>query len=266
MSGAKSRFVIDRRSVLGGGAAAAALGALPTRLAWGQSAKTLRAGITGYNVINTLDPGKASLIPEFYVIWAIYNGLVKFDAKMNVVPDLAESFRVTDDGTLEIKLRPGIKFQDGSPCTTDDVKFSLERILDEKFASPNRSKVSAIDKIAIVDPLTLRISTKEPFAPLLTFLANARTGTQILPRKIVEAAQGDDFGKKPIGTGAYMLKDWRPGERVTLAAFDGYFGGKPKIASVDLPLIAEESSGVTALLGGQIDLTSTAPFADVTTL
>ncbi len=266
MSGAKSRFIVDRRSVLGGAAAATALGALPTRLAWGQGAKTLRAGITGYNVINTLDPGKASLIPEFYVIWAIYNGLVKFDAKMNVVPDLAESFNMTDDGTLEIKLRSGVKFQDGSSCTTDDVKFSLERILDEKFASPNRSKVSAIDKIAIVDPLTLRISTKEPFAPLLTFLANARTGTQILPRKIVEAAQGDDFGKKPIGTGAYMLKDWRPGERVTLAAFDGYFGGKPKIGTVDLPLIAEESSGVTALLGSQIDLTSTAPFADVPTL
>ncbi len=94
MSGAKSRFIVDRRSVLGGAAAATALGALPTRLAWGQGAKTLRAGITGYNVINTLDPGKASLIPEFYVIWAIYNGLVKFDAKMNIVPDLAESFKV----------------------------------------------------------------------------------------------------------------------------------------------------------------------------
>jgi peptide/nickel transport system substrate-binding protein len=185
---------------------------------------------------------------------------------MNIVPDLAESFKVADDGTLEVKLRRGIKFQDGSACTADDVKFSFERILDDKFASPNRSKVSAIDKIEIVDPLTLRIATKEPFAPLLTFLANARTGTQILPRAAVQAAPGDDFGKKPIGTGAYMLKDWRPGERVTLAAFDGYFGGKPKIASIDLPLIAEESSGVTALLGGQIDLTSTAPFADVPTL
>ena len=97
------------------------------------------------------------------------------------------------------------------------------------------------------------------------FLANARTGTQILPRKGVGAA-GDDFGKKPIGTGAYSLKDWVPGERVSLSAFPGYFGGAPKIATVDMPLIAEESSGVTALLGGQIDLTSTAPFADIPNL
>ncbi len=267
MAHARGPMAIGRRTVLGGAAAATALSAFPgARLAWGQAGKTLRAGIAGYNVINTLDPGKASLIPEFYVIWAIYNGLVKFDAKMNIVPDLAESFKLAENGALEIKLRSGIRFHDGSACTTDDVKFSLERILDEKFASPNRSKVSAIDKIEIVDPLTLRIATKEPFAPLLTFLANARTGTQILPRAAVQAAAGDDFGKKPIGTGAYMLKDWRPGERVQLAAFDGYFAGKPKIAAVDMPLIAEESSGVTALLGGQIDLTSTAPFADVPTL
>ena len=132
---------IRRRTVLRGGAAiaATALGTGPglfpggARLALAQGAKTLRAGIAGYNVINTLDPGKASLIPEFYVIWALYNGLVKFDAKMNIVPDLAESFKVTGDGTLEIKLRQGIKFHDGSSCTADDVKFSIERILDEKF-------------------------------------------------------------------------------------------------------------------------------------
>jgi peptide/nickel transport system substrate-binding protein len=258
---------LDRRTLLGGALAAGAIGAFPgADLAWGEPGKTLRAGIAGYNVINTLDPGKASLIPEFYVIWAIFNGLVKFDGKMNIVPDLAESYKHADNGVLEIKLRPGVKFHDGSTCTTEDVKFSLERILDEKFASPNRSKVSAIDKIEIVDPLTLRLATKEPFAPLLTFLANARTGTQILPRTVVQAATADAFGKKPIGTGGYMLKDWRPGERVTLAAFDNYFGGTPKISMVDMPLIAEESSGVTALLGGQIDITSNAPFADVPTL
>ena len=243
---ARDPSIVGRRAVLGGVAAAAGLAALPeSRLAWAQSGKTLRAGIAGYNVINTLDPGKASLIPEFYVIWALYNALVKFDGKMNIVPDLAETYKVAEDGTLEIKLRPNIKFHDGSACTTDDVKFSLERILDEKFASPNRSKVSAVDKIEIVDPLTLRLHTKEPFAPLLTFLANARTGTQILPRAAVQAAPGDDFGKKPIGTGAYMLKEWRPGERLSLAAFDGYFAGAPKIATVDMPLIAEESSGVS---------------------
>lgn len=253
----------SRRGALSLGAGAVLAGGLPPRGLLAQDATTLRAGITGYNVVNTLDPGKATLIPEFYLVWAIYNALLKFDAKMNPVPDLAESFSTLDNG-LEFKLRQGVRFQDGSPLTSDDVKFTIERLLDDGFASANKSKVSSVDRVEVPDPLTVRIITKEAFAPLLTFLANARTGTQILSRKAVGAAA--DFGKAPVGTGGYMLKEWRPGERLVLTAFDGYFLGKPKVASVAVPLIAEESSGVTALLGGQIDLTSTAPFADIPTL
>lgn len=258
--------IFQRREFLAGSASLLAATQLPfSTRALAQAGSTLRAGITGYNVINTLDPGKASLIPEFYVIWALYNGLMKLDAKAEPVPDLAESLKVVDNNTLEFKLRRGVKFQDGSDLTSDDVKFTLERLLDDKVASPNKSKVSALDRVEVPDAMTVRLVTKEPFAPLLTFLSNARTGTQILPRKAVTAA-GEDFGKKPVGTGAYALKDWRPGERVVLSAFPGYFGGAPSIETVDMPLIAEESSGVTALLGGQIDLTSTAPFADIPNL
>ncbi len=123
-----------RALLLGGSATAAIAGGWPTAaLAQGS---TLRAGITGYNVINTLDPGKATLIPEFYVIWGLYNALMKFDAKMNPVPDLAESVRASDDGALEFKLRPGVRFHDGSDLTSDDVKFTIERLLDPEQKSP----------------------------------------------------------------------------------------------------------------------------------
>jgi peptide/nickel transport system substrate-binding protein len=260
---------VDRRTVLGAGAALAAAGTMPTW--WPPSAYAaagiLRAGITGYNVINTLDPGKHSLIPEAYLIWALFNSLVKFNAKMEVVPDLAESFSTKGADTLEFKLRRGVKFHDGSELTADDVKFTIERLLDEKFASPNKGKVSAVKEIKIVDPYTVQMTTKQAFAPLLAFLTNARTGTQIVPRKVVETVGEEAFGKAPVGTGAYKLKEWKPNESVTLVAHDGYFvSGQPSLAVVTVPLIAEESSGVTALKGGQIDLTSTAPFADVPTL
>ncbi|MEZ5843642.1 MAG: ABC transporter substrate-binding protein [Hyphomicrobiaceae bacterium] len=257
------RTLVGRRELLTASAAALAATQLPP-WAWAQAGATLRAGITGYNVINTLDPGKASLIPEFYVIWGLYNALMKLDANTNPVVDLAESLKA-DGNTLEFKLRKGVKFHDGSDFTADDVKFTLERLLDGKFASPNKSKVSALSAIEVPDPFTVRLTTKEAFAPLLTFLANARTGTQIVSRKAVAAA-GDGFVKRPVGTGAFSLKDWVPGERLALQAFPGYFGGAPKIAAVSIPLIAEESSGVTALLGGNIDLTSTAPFADIPNL
>lgn len=260
---------IRRRTVLGAGAVLATASAMPAWLTQPARAAsgTLRAGITGYNVINTLDPGKHSLIPEAYVIWALFNGLLKFNAKMEVVPDLAESFAVKDSTTLGFKLRKGVKFHDGSEMTADDVKFTIERLQSEKYVSPNKGKVSEVQEVKILDPYSLEIVTKRAFAPLLAFLTNARTGTQIVPRKVVEAVGDDAFGRQPVGTGAFKIKDWKANESVTLMAHDGYFvSGQPSLSTVEIPLIAEESSGVTALKGGQIDLTSTAPFADVPTL
>ena len=100
------------------------------------SENLLRAAIAGFSVINTLDPAKASLLSEYYVLWAAFNGLLKFDFNMQIVPDLAEEFHVVDSTTLEFRLRRGVKFQDGSDLTSDDVKFSLERLADEAPASP----------------------------------------------------------------------------------------------------------------------------------
>ena len=81
----------------------------------------------------------------------------------------------------------------------------------------------------------------------------SRTGTQIVPKKVVEAVGDEAFGKNPVGTGAYKLKAWRANESVTLAAHEGYFvPGQPSVATIEIPLIAEESSGVTALKGGQM--------------
>jgi len=251
-----------RREVFRAGTAIAASSLLPPP-ALAAADATIRAGITGYDVVNTLDPAYAALIPEYYLIWAVYNALLKFNADMQPVPDLAESFKVAENGGLEFKLRQGVKFHDGSTMTSDDVKFSFERLLDDKAPSPNKSKVSAISAIDTPDPLTVRLQTKEPFAPLLTFLANARTGTQVVPRKVVQA-DPTGFGRKPCGTGAYMLKTWNPNQALRFAAHTEYFvPGLPTIGTVDVPLIAEETSGVTALLGHQVDLTSTAPFADV---
>lgn len=259
-----SQRQIGRRRLLQGAGSMAILagfGIDPTAAA--AATGRLRAAITGYNALNTLDPGKATLIPEFYVIWSLYNGLLKFDEKMQIVPDLAESYATRDDGSLEFKLRSGVKFHDGSVLTADDVKFSIERILDKSFASPNRAKVAAVEKIEVIDDLTLRIYTSKPFAPLLTFLTNARTGTQIVSRKAVEAAGPEAFGRAPVGTGPYKLASWDAGTGLKLTAHADYFGGKPAIETVEIPLISEEASGVTAILGGLADLTSTAPAADV---
>lgn len=258
---------ISRRRVLQGISALPIAGSfsLSARAAWAQTS-TLTAAITGYSVINSLDPAKASLIPEFYVIWGLFNGLMKFDDDMNVVPDLAETVTPLDGGGYEFKLKSGVKFHDGSELTAEDVKFTLDRVMAEETASPNAGKLSRVSSVEVVDPLTVRILTEGAYAPLLTFLTNARTGTQIISKAAFEAMGEEAFSRAPVGTGAFSVSDWRAGEGLTLTAHADYFEGAPSFETVEVPLIAEEASGVTALQGGQIDMTSTAPAADVSVL
>ena len=255
-----------RRAVLRVGVAGTTLALLPAWAGRAQPAAcdTLRAGITGYNVINTLDPGQATLIPESYVIWGMFNCLLKFDEGMNIVPDLAESFESVSPTVLRFKLRQGVTFHDGQEMTSADVRFTLERLKSEEFASPHKSKFEPITEIRTPDDYTVEIETAEPFAPMLSYLTNTRTGSQIVPKHLLENGTPEDFATNPVGTGPFKLQAYEPGASVTLVAHDGYFeDGLPMVQTVEIPLIAEESAGVTALLGGSIDVTSTAPFADI---
>jgi len=255
----------NRRQVLLTGFAAGALAHVPFWAGQAQAAcANLRAGITGYNVINTLDPGKASLIPEFYVIWGVFNTLLKFNDKMEIVPDLAESWTSKSPTLWEFTLRKGVKFHDGQPLTAEDVKFTLERVKDEAFGSPHKSKFDVVSEVRVIDDHRLEIETSKPFAPLLGYLTNTRTGSQIVPKHILESGSAEEFAAKPVGSGPFRLTAFNPGASLRLEAFEDYFvEGQPMVGGVDIPLIAEESAGVTALLGGSIDVTSTAPFADV---
>jgi peptide/nickel transport system substrate-binding protein len=265
--------LIDRRTFLkltGMAAGAAAAGTMwPANQVFAAAPKyggDLRAAITGWSVVNTLDPAKAGLNSEFQILWGMFNCLVRFDQDMNIVPDLAKSWETPDDRTYLFHLHQGIKFHDGNECTADDVKFSLERVMDPATASPHKAKLERVEKITAVDKYTAKIVTKEAFAPLLTYLGNARTGTQIVSRKAVEK-YGDDFMSNPVGTGPFQFVEWKPGEGVYTKKFKDYFmKGLPYLDGVDFLLIPEESTGTTGILGGDIDVTSTALFSDVSVL
>jgi len=239
-----------------------------SKMAWAaQDCSTLRAGIAGYSVVNVLDPAKASLIPEFYVIWALFNCLLKFNEKMELVGDLAESWEHTSPTLWRFKLRDGVTFHDGAPMTAEDVKFTLDRVRAKDGDSPHKDKFASISDIRVVDPLTVEIEMAEPFAPLLSYLANARTGSQIVPKHLLDGGDERSFADRPVGTGAYKFVSHQPNVEIVLEGHSGYFvPDQPFIPNVTMPLIPEEASGVTALLGGAIDLTSTAPFADVPNL
>ena len=220
----------------------------------------------GFTVHRTFDPALVGLIGESQIIWTMFNCLVRFDGNMNIVPDLAQSWTTPNDTTYRFKLYPGIKFHDGEDCTAEDVVYSLERVRNPATGSPNQGKLSEVSEIKAVDKLTVEIKTKRPFAPLLSYLCNARTGTQIVSRKAVEKL-GADFGKKPVGTGPFKMVDWKPGEKVEFAKHDQYFmKGLPYLDRVTEYLIAEESTATNAILSGDVDLVSTLLFSDVKSL
>lgn len=261
----KTRMTIGRRDLLKVGVSGLALSMCPL---WVREAAadcgTLNAGITGFNTINTLDPAHATLIPEYYVLWGVFNSLLKFDSEMRIVPDLAESYEVVSPMLLRFRLRQGVKFHDGVEMTAEDVKFTIERIKAEETGSPHRSKFDAVREVRVIDPYTVEVETDDPFAPLLSYFTNTRNGSQIVPKHLLENGASEDFMTSPVGTGPFRIVGFERGVSVRLEAFPDYFeAGKPAPAAVNIPLIAEESAGVTALLGGTIDITSTAPFADI---
>jgi peptide/nickel transport system substrate-binding protein len=258
---------LGRRSLLAGAAGVVAVEAAGGlgRLAHAApaSGQTLRAAMAGFSVINTLDPGKASVNPECYIIWGMFNTLVKFNAKMEIVPDLATSWTNPDPTAWVFTLRKGVKFHDGSEMTAEDVVFTFQRIADEKFGSPVHKKMEPITSVTAIDPYTVRIQTNAPFAPLLTYLTNTRTSTQIVCKKAVLAMGDAQYARTPVGTGPWKLTDWKPNEQLTFAAHTEYFEpGLPRCGILQVQLIRDDESAVNALLAGGLDFDNAVPYGD----
>lgn len=203
-----------------------------------------------------LDPIKAQDVYTANAMRQIYNNLVKMNTKMEIQPDLAESWENPDTKTWIFHLRKGVKFHNGEELTAKDVKFSIERILDPKAASPGKRLVNEVEDITVVDPYTLKIVTKSSFAPLLTNLT--RYEMAIVNEKAVTEA-GDDYANHPVGTGPFMFKEHHNGDKVTLDRFDGYFEGPAKIAQVVYRAIPEDATRAIELESGGVDISCNFP-------
>ena len=209
--------------------------------------------------ISTLDPHKAADAYSANVMRQVYNALVQPDPNMEFKGDLAESWENPDDLTWLFHLRKGVLFHNGEEFTADDVKFTLERMLDPKTASPGVTHIREVDKVEVVDRYTVRIVTKAPYAPLISNLG--RYEMCMLNEKAVREA-GEDYGRHPVGTGPFMLDVWRPGDRVELKKFDKYFEGMPKVDRMVFRGIPEEATRVIELESGGVDICIDLPAQD----
>ncbi|MTI14040.1 glutathione ABC transporter substrate-binding protein [Sansalvadorimonas verongulae] len=196
----------------------------------------------------TLDPHTTNDNASSRVAAQIYSQLVEADEDMNIVPGLAASWTIVDEKTTDFKLRQGVKFHNGEELKASDVKFTLERMI----ASPTVAHITnAIDTIEVLDDYNVRITTKEPFGPLLHHLTH--TASSILNEKAVLEA-GANYGQNPIGTGPYKFTDWAAGDRINLTAFGDYYDGKQSIENVVFRNIVEGTNRAIALETGEVDI------------
>jgi peptide/nickel transport system substrate-binding protein len=184
----------------------------------GHAQTTLRIGLA--EDPDVLDPSIARTYVGRIVFASICDKLFDIDEKLNIVPQLALSHETSANGKeVTIKLRGGVKFQDGEPFDAEAAKFSLDRhlTLPTSFRKP---ELAALDHVDVVDPLTIRLVLKTPYSPLIAQLTD-RAGMMVSPRAAKEA--GDKFGLHPVCAGPYKFVERVQQDRIVLEKFADYW-------------------------------------------
>ena len=201
---------------------------------------------------DVLDPSLARTYVGRIVFASICDKLFDIDQKLNVVPQLALCHETSEDGkTVTIKLRPNVKFHDGEKFDAEAAKFSLERHLTMQ-GSFRRPELAAIDKIEVVDPLTIKLNLKAPFSPLIAQLTD-RAGMMVSPKAAKEA--GDKFGLKPVCAGPYKFVERVQQDRIVVEKFADYWNkDNVQIDKITYLPIVDSTVRLANLRSGGLDL------------
>ena len=219
----------------------------------------------------TLDPALTSDTTSAGVVVEIFSGLVALNTDLQLVPDIAESWKISGDGLVyTFKLLPNVKFHDGKPVTAHDFKWSIERAANPDTASPVADtylndivgaldvfdgKTDEISGIQVIDDYTLQITID---APKAYFLAKLTYPTAyVVDRENVEAG-GRSWADQPNGTGAFKLKEYRIGERIVLERNDNYYREPANLDTVLLNLAGGQSMAMYE--NDEIDITGVSLF------
>ena len=192
----------------------------------------------------TLDPALITDVIGGGIAAKIFNGLVRFNENLDVVPDLARSWRLAPDQlTYTFHLRRDVRFSNNRKVTAEDVRYSFERVLTPGTKAPLTwvldkiegagaflaGKATRISGIRVENDHTLVLKLEKPFGPFLSLLA--MTTAYVVPREEVERL-GQDFGTHPVGSGPYVLTEWKHGQHLKLTAREDYFEGRPKLNGI----------------------------------
>jgi peptide/nickel transport system substrate-binding protein len=199
------------------------------------------------------DPSTAPpQITPFGMLYAIHDALVRPYPGFKMGPSLAESWKESPDGkTYEFKLRAGLKFHNGDPVTTEDVKFSFERY---KGAGAKVLQ-SHVQQVEIVSPLIVRFQLKEAWPDFMTFYGTTASAAGIVvPKKYMTQVGDDGFKKHPIGAGPYKFVSHKPGVEVVLEANPGYWRRVPIVKTLVMKSVPDANTRAVMLKSGEADI------------
>jgi len=221
-------------AVMGAGSQACAARTLPSD----------RIVVALANSPTNLDPGVGVDEASQKLHQLLYNSLVKIDASLRVVPDLATRFDTTDWQTFTAVLPQGVRFHDGHELTSADVAFTFRRFLDPAFTSARKGAYRDLASIEIADRYTVRFHLKRPSA---SFPINLVMG-------IVPEGTGASAARRPVGTGPYRLAEFVADDHVTLDPFPDYYAGAPRNSGLLFRTVPDETMRGLELRKGSVDL------------
>lgn len=239
-----------------GAATPAAVGSTPAATPAAE-AKPARAGgqvvvAMQYDTSN-LDPTTLSSVTDQQEAGSIFDGLVRYKlGSTEIEPALASSWDVADGGKkITFKLRPGVKFHDGTPLKSSDVKFTIERIKDAATKSAWAGLYRSVASVDTPDESTVVFNLADPDPALFVTLAGA--SGFIVPEKAMRE-KGDSFSREPVGTGAFKFDHWTPGTELVLVRNPEWWGGAPRIERVVYRPISDPSTMYAAFEAGNVDI------------
>lgn len=232
------------------------------------SAQELKIGLK--TEPSSLDPQYHALNPNLQAAVHVFDALVMQDENLKPRPGLALSWKPVGDTVWEFKLRPGVKFHDGSDFTAEDVVFTFQRVPKvPNSPGPYTVYTRQMKSFEIVDPLTVRIHTDGP-APLIPLNVAA---LPILSHKAAAGAAPEgktsaelNAGNGLVGTGPFKFVEWQRGSRLVYERNDNYWGDKPAWQKLTLRPLSNNTARVAALLSGDVDLIEDPPTADLAKL
>jgi peptide/nickel transport system substrate-binding protein len=197
----------------------------------------------------SLDPTAEAAAAVDEVVYAnVFEGLVRFAADGSVIPGLAESWEISEDGlTYTFHLHDGVKFHDGTDFNADDVKFSLERINAADSLNAQKQLYADIASVEVVDPLTVKVTLSKPNG---NFIYNLAWGDAV----IVAPESAANNKTTPIGTGPFVFKDRVEGDRIELARNPDYWGTPVKLDAATFRYIGDPTAAFAAIQAGDVDV------------